>query len=237
LVRARKMIETVGDLLHAFAVWLRQGLAATEVTLLRASDTRTDGVSLIVTGVAPAKRAGNSLESFAVDVSALLVADRDNPAAAATLAGELAFLLAPGFWLDAEGERREIRVEDGAVDACRSLGLNSPLAILTSLPFARARQARRTKPVLEPLVVEIGEIGQLEGVVLGAAEGGTPKPMPGALVSAPDFARSTLCGADGRFQLTGLPPQGPVGLTVSAKGRSHDWTIAQRSGVRLVIPI
>ncbi|MEI3853638.1 MULTISPECIES: carboxypeptidase-like regulatory domain-containing protein [unclassified Ensifer] len=233
------MADTVGGLLFAFQSWLASEFAPATVRLDVAEPVPNEGISIFVTRVERGTEDRRAGEYLAVDVSVLLVVDHREPAEAANLAGEVVFALSEGQWIDESGKRHRVELVAGTeVDAAlAALGRPRALATLVRLSLVRERERRAVRPVLKPLELEIGEIGQMEGTVVGEIPGSEPRPLPEARVTAPDFRRTTVSDNDGRFRLAGLPPEGPVSLVVSAKGLTHSVSVSKRSGVRLVVPM
>lgn len=232
-------MDTAGDLIGAFQAWLAAQITSAKIALAADGSARTEGISIVVTRVESGALDRGAGARLAIEISALLLVDHPEPTNAATLAGELVFSLSAGQWTDQKGQSHRVdfadsTATDAAVAAC---GRPSALAVLVRLPLVRERKPQAVSPVLKPLVVEIGEMGVLEGIVLGERPGESPLSLPNARVSAAAFGRSTVSGRDGRFRLSGLPPEGVVTLTIEARGSTSLQTVSERGGVKLIVPI
>lgn len=234
------MAHTVGDLTAAFLDWLGSRIAPAAVRLVNVSaGPLPQGASVLLQRVGPHAVERRCGEAQAIEVSLLVVVNCADALEAATVAGELAFALADEAWIDADGAARHFVIAQGedADAARRDLGLPACLATLIRLPLIRERPRRAVKPVLEPLRVETAEIGAMEGAIMGEASGVDPRPVMDARVEAAAYGREARTDRNGRFRLTGLPAQGPVALTVSAKGQSRSFSVNDRTGVLLRLPM
>ncbi|WP_036255693.1 carboxypeptidase-like regulatory domain-containing protein [Methylocapsa acidiphila] len=234
------MAQTVGDLTAAFLEWLGTRAASTTVRLVAPSaGPLPEGAGVLLHRVSPRGAERRCGEAQAIEVSLLIVVNHADALEAATIAGELAFGLSDEIWIDAEGVARHFIIAQGddADTARRALGLPACLATLIRLPLVRERPRRAVKPVLEPLRVEMVEFGAMEGAIMGEVSGVDPRPVMDARVEAEAYGREARTDRNGRFRLTGVPAQGTVALTVTAKGRSRSFSVKERSGVLLRLPI
>lgn len=237
------MVQTVGEVASAFCAWLGErlsagpcpGLADVRVDLLPPHASPPEaGIGVLLLKVEPSASLRRPDRS-AVEMSLLVLVRHPDGKTAADWAGELAFVLAD----EDGGAERPFQVTPGeAADTLRrELGLPPCCAMLLRVPALRQRERRPARPVLVRPVVELQALGALDGFVLGEAAGQAAHPLADASVTATEVGRETRTDGRGRFRLTGLPAQGPVALTVTAKGRSRALTVEARNDVVVRIPM
>jgi hypothetical protein len=226
-------------MMAAFKGWLGERAGGVPVAMVRPGDTlAAEGLSIILHHVERGEAARvDGVRTL--DALLLVVAGGKDAAAAATLSGEAMFALHDERWSDAKGETRRLQLESGtaAEEVRRSLGLPPGHAVLVRLPLHRQRDRLPVVPVREPMVMQLNELGVLDGVVMGELKGGKPRPIPDARIEARDFGRFATTDRKGQFRLSGLPDKGPVTLAVAAKGRSLTVSVEDRTGVVVRVPI
>lgn len=95
--------------------------------------------------------------------------------------------------------------------------------------------ATRTPIVTSPLGVEIRELGAIRGKVV--SESGTP--VMSAELHALALDKRVQTDAKGRFVLSGAPVAGAISMTVTARGKSINFSVdtAKQSDVVIVMPM
>jgi len=189
-----------------------------------------EGVDLRLIGLAPhaAPRAASPPLTVAVDY--LLTVRAADPIAEQTGALELLFAAM-------EHEEAEVIVDRDALKLCTDLGLPpGPGFVLRAMvSIARRRAAERAGLVRFPLNIVSGELGLLQGSVLGPGD----TPVAGAVVRVEGLDRSAQTDAFGRFRLPG--PVGakgrPVRLNVRARGIEIDSEVDTENPVILRLPL
>jgi len=111
-----------------------------------------------------------------------------------------------------EREDCEVLADQPVLELCRTLGLAPAPGFVLRARLERARAAPRP-PLVRSVVLNSGEMGRLEGSVVGPDD----IPLAGVLVTAPGLNRDTRSDARGRFALAG--PAGPEPVTLEARRR------------------
>ncbi len=136
-----------------------------------------------------------------------------------------------------EREETEVVADRDALKLCADLSLPpGPGFVLRAMvSIARRRQADRAPLVRFPVTISGGELGVLQGSVLGPGD----TPVAGAVVRVEGVDRTAQTDAFGRFRLRG--PVGaknkPVRLNVRARGVEIDSEVETDSPVILRLPL
>jgi hypothetical protein len=105
---------------------------------------------------------------------------------------------------------------------------------LIRMPVRRLRTLPEAKPVLHPMVVEIGEVTSLRGNVVGPDS----IPWPGARVELPSLQMSTRTDVDGYFQFNVIPREPSTKrLRITAKRRVFEVEVEQPPAPREAVRV
>jgi len=85
--------------------------------------------------------------------------------------------------------------------------------------------------VEHPLNLKLSELGLLEGVI----QSQTGVPIAGAKIEAPHLNKKVTSDAWGCFRIAGAPPDKPVILDISAKGRAIEFALTAGEPANIVI--
>lgn len=219
--------ETTRDLIG----WTQEVLPGRAVVARSLSDRDCgEGVDLRLVGLAPhaTPRAASPPLTLAADY--LVTVRAADPIVEQT--GAMALLFAA-----MEHDAAEVVLDRDALKLCAALNLPpGPGFVLRTMVSAVSRRAAaRTALVRFPLTIDAGELGVLQGSVLGPND----TPVAGAVVRVEGVDRTARTDASGRFRLHG--PVGaknkPVRLNVRARGVEIDSEVKTDSPVILRLPL
>lgn len=130
----------------------------------------------------------------------------------------------PGF--DVEG----FRAGESTVPRPAEL---EPASLSIVARMVRPLEAAPAAIVTQPLDVRLRELGRIEGKVV--TEAGTPVML--ARIDAPDLGKRVVSDTAGRFTIVGVPADGSVSLTVTARNRSVDVSVDVGKQTELVVVV
>jgi hypothetical protein len=188
-----------------------------------------EGVDLRLVGLAPHAAPRAATPPLILTADYLLTVRAADPIAEQTGAVELMFAAM-------EQEDAEVVLDRDALRLCVDLGLppGPGFVLRTMVSIARRRQAKRAALVRFPLNVVSGELGLLQGSVLGPGD----MPVAGAVVRVEGLDRAAETDAFGRFRLKGPVDGGkPLRLNVRARGVEIDSEIETGRPVILRLPL
>jgi hypothetical protein len=211
--------------------WTQEVLPGRTVVARSLSDRDCgEGVDLRLVGLAPhaAPRAASPPLTMTADY--LVTVRAPDPIVEQTGAMDLLFAAM-------EHEETEVVLDRDPLKLCAELNLppGPGFVLRATVSIARRRQADRAGLVRFPLNIVSGELGVLQGSVLGPGD----TPVAGAVARLEGLDRSTQTDAFGRFRLHG-PVGGkgrPVRLNVRARGVEIDSEVETGSPVILRLPL
>lgn len=225
------MPEGLEETTRGLIGWTQEVLPGRTVVARSLSDRDCgEGVDLRLIGLAPyaAPRAASPPLTLTADY--LVTVRAADPIVEQTGAMELLFAAM-------EHDDTEVVLDRDALKVCAELDLppgpGFVLRAMVSIP--RRRVADRAGLVRFPLNIVSGELGVLQGSVLGPGD----TPVAGAVVRLEGLDRSAQTDAFGRFRLPG-PVGGkgkPVRLNVRARGVEIDSEVETGSPVILRLPL
>lgn len=219
--------ETTRDLIG----WTQEVLPGRTVVARSLSDRDCgEGIDLRLVGLAPhaTPRAASPPLSLIVDY--LLTVRAADPIIEQTDAMALLFAAM-------EHDETEVVLDRDALKLCADLDLppGPGFVLRATVSIARQRPAERAALVRFPLNINAGELGVLQGSVLGPGD----TPIADAVVRVEGVDRTARTDAHGRFRLRG--PVGaknkPVRLNVRARGVEIDSEVETGSPVILRLPL
>jgi hypothetical protein len=225
------MAEGLEETTRELIGWTQEVLPGRTVVTRSLSDRDCgEGVDLRLIGLAPhaAPRAASPPLTLAADY--LVTVRAADPIVEQTGAMQLMFAAM-------EHDETEVVPERDALKLCAELTLPpGPGFVLRAMvSIARRRAVARAALVRFPLTIDAGELGVLQGSVLGPGD----TPIAGAVVRVEGVDRTVQTDAFGRFRLHG--PVGaknkPVRLNVRARGVEIDTEIKSDSPVILRLPL
>ncbi|TCS14452.1 carboxypeptidase-like regulatory domain-containing protein [Caulobacter sp. BK020] len=136
-----------------------------------------------------------------------------------------------------EYDEAEVALDRDALKLCADLDLppGPGFVLRATVSIARRRAVARAALVRFPLKIDAGELGVLQGAVLGPGD----TPVAGAVVCVEGVDRAAQTDAFGRFRLRG-PVGGkgaPVRLNVRARGIEIDREVETGNPVILRLPL
>ena len=187
-----------------------------------------EGVDLRLIGLAPHATPRAASPPLTLTVDYLLTVRAADPIVEQTGAMELLFAAM-------EHEETEVVPDRDVPRLCADLGLpQGPGFVLrATVSIARRRQAARAPLVRFPLNIAAGELGVLQGSVLGPGD----TPVAGAVVRAEGVDRAAQTDAFGRFRLYGPVGGAVVRLNVRARGVEIDGEVEAGLPVILRLPL
>jgi len=224
---AEGLEETTRDLIG----WTQEVLPGRTVVARSLSDRECgEGVDLRLVGLAPraAPRAASPPLTLVADY--LLTVRAGDPFVEQTSAMALLFAAM-------ERDEAEVVADRDALKLCGELDLPPGLGFVlrATVSTARRHAAARAALVRFPLTIDAGELGVLQGSVLGPGD----TPVAGAVVRVEGVDRTAETDAFGRFRLHG--PVGsktkPIRLNVRARGVEIDSEVKSGSPVILRLPL
>ncbi|WP_246263516.1 carboxypeptidase-like regulatory domain-containing protein [Caulobacter soli] len=189
-----------------------------------------EGVDLRLIGLTPQATPRTISPPLTLTADYLLTVRATDPIAEQT--GAMALMFAA-----MEHEETEVVAGRDALKLCADLGLppGPGFVLRATVTIARRRPADRAPLVRFPLTIAAGELGVLQGSVLGPGD----TPVAGAVVRVEGVDRTAQTDAFGRFRLHG-PVGGknkPVRLNVRARGVEIDSEVETDSPVILRLPL
>ncbi len=187
-----------------------------------------DGVDIRLVGLAPrpAPRAASPSPPLILTADYLLTVRAADAFAEQT--GIMELMLAA-----MEYEHAEVATDRDVPRLCIDLGLPPALGLILRATVSRRRPAVRAPLVRFPLKVASGELGVLQGSVLGPGD----TPVAGAVVRAEGVDRTAQTDAFGRFRLHGPVGDAVVRLNVRARGVEIDDEVEPGHPVILRLPL
>lgn len=217
-------MQTADQVTSSLVAWLHASFADAQILL-------TDG---------PVEKAGEPVVQLAlVDIQVESANNRLAPATVLRLGyfitvsgsdillvhrylGEIVFALAESPLLALpEAEPSVLRLERRG---------EGPLGVAISIPISRARQKVASPPVLFPPVVQIEDMGVVEGMVEDINGGA----VAGAVVELPSLRLRQVTGPDGRFRFHAQPATAGK-LQVTARKHRFSKTATAEIGQRLTL--
>jgi hypothetical protein len=133
-----------------------------------------------------------------------------------------------------EYEHAEVQADRDTLRLCIDLGLAPAPGLVLRAIVSRRRSGERDVPLVRfPLTIEPGELGLLQGSVLGPGD----TPVAGAVVRAEGVDRTAQTDAFGRFRLYGPVGGAVVRLNVRARGVEINGQIEAGRPVILRLPL
>jgi hypothetical protein len=132
-----------------------------------------------------------------------------------------------------EYEHAEVATDRDVPRLCIALGLPPALGLVLRATVSRYRPTTRAPLVRFPLEIAAGEIGVLQGSVLGPGD----TPVAGAVVRAEGVDRTAQTDAFGHFHLYGPVGGAVVRLNVRARGVEMDREVETGRPVILRLPL
>jgi hypothetical protein len=211
--------------------WTQEVLPGRAVVARSLSDRDCgEGVDLRLIGLAPHAAPRAASPPLILEADYLLTVRAADPIVEQTGAMELLFAAM-------EHEQTEVVLDRDVLKLCADLDLPpGPGFVLRAMvSAARRRPAEAAGLVRFPLNIVSGELGVLQGSVLGPGD----TPVAGAVVRLEGLDRSAYTDAFGQFRLHG-PVGGkgkPVRLNVRARGVEIDSEVETGSPVILRLPL
>lgn len=223
------MPEGPEDTTHELVDWAQGVLPDRAVVARTLGDRETEeGVDIRLVGLAPRPSPRISTSPLVLSLDYLLTVRAADPAAEE--AGVLALMLAA-----MEHEEAEVVADANPLRLCIDLGLTPGPGFVMRAPLSRGRRSVQPTPLVRfPLTIASGELGILQGLVVGPND----TPVAGAVVRAEGLDRVVRTDAFGRFRL-----QGPVGegvtvrLNARARGVEIDGQAKAGKPVTLRLPL
>ena len=219
--------ETTRDLIG----WAQEVLPGRAVVARSLGDRDCgEGVDLRLIALTPGATPRAVSPSLALAADYLLTVRAADPIVEQT--GAMALMFAA-----MEHEETEVVSDRDALRLCAGLSLppGPGFVLRAMISIARHRPADRAPLVRFPLTISGGELGLLQGSVLGPGD----TPVAGAVVRVEGVDRTAQTDALGRFRLHG--PVGaknkPVRLNVRARGVEIDSEVETGSPVILRLPL
>lgn len=225
------MAEGLEETTRELIGWTQEVLPDRAVVARSLSDRDCgEGVDLRLIGLAPHAAPRAASPPLILTVDYLLTVRAADPIVEQTGAVRLLFAAM-------EHDETEVVLDRDALTLCADLSLppGPGFVLRTMVSIARSRQAERAGLVRFPLNIVSGELGVLQGSVLGPGD----MPVAGAVVRLEGLDRSAQTDALGRFRLHG-PVGGkgrPVRLNVRARGVEMDSEVDTGSPVILRLPL
>jgi hypothetical protein len=211
--------------------WTQEVLPGRAVVARSLSDRDCgEGVDLRLIALAPHAMPRSAAPPLTLTADYLITIRAADPIVEQTGAMELLFAAM-------EHEETEVVSDRDALEICADLDLPPGLGFVlrATVSIARRRAAARAPLVRFPLTIASGELGVLQGSVLGPGD----TPVAGAVVRVEGVDRTVQTDAFGRFRLHG--PVGaknkPVRLNVRARGVEIDSEVETGSPVILRLPL
>jgi hypothetical protein len=225
------MAEGLEETTRELIGWTQEVLPGRAVVARSLSDRDCgEGVDLRLIGLAPHAAPRAASPPLILTVDYLLTVRAADPIVEQTGAVRLLFAAM-------EHDETEVVLDRDALKLCADLSLppGPGFVLRTMVSIARSRPAERAGLVRFPLNIVSGELGVLQGSVLGPGD----TPVAGAVVRLEGLDRSAQTDAFGRFRLHG-PVGGkgrPVRLNVRARGVEMDSEVETGSPVILRLPL
>lgn len=221
------MPEGLQETTHELVDWARHVLPGRTVSARSLGDRESpEGVDIRLVGLVPrpTPRAASPPLILAADYL-LTVRAAD---AIAEQTGIMDLMLAAMDY-----EHAEVATDRDVPKLCIELGLPPALGLVLRATVSRRRPATRAPLVRFPLKVAAGELGVLQGSVLGPGD----TPVAGAIVRAAGVDRAAQTDAFGRFRLYGPVGDAVVRLNVRARGVEIDDEVEPGHPVILRLPL
>lgn len=123
-----------------------------------------------------------------------------------------------------ENAEMEVEFHGLPFESWIALGAQPRPYFLIRMPVRRHRKLPEAKPVLHPMVVEVGGMTSLRGNIVGPDS----TPWPGARVELPSLQMATRTDVNGYFQFNAIPREpGKKRLRITAKRRVFEVEVAQ----------
>lgn len=219
--------ETTRDLIG----WTQAVLPGRAVVARSLSDRDCgEGVDLRLIGLAPQATPRAAAPPLILTADYLVTVRAADPIIEQT--GVIALMFAA-----MEHDEAEVALDRDALKLCADLDLppGPGFVLRATVSIARRRAGARAALVRFPLRIDSGELGLLQGSVLGPGD----TPVAGAVVRVEGVDRTAQTDAFGRFRLHG-PVGGkgaPIRLNVRARGIEIDREVETGSPVILRLPL
>ncbi len=223
------MAEGLEETTRELVGWAQDVLPGRAVAARSLGDRESqDGVDIRLVGLAPrpTPRAASPSPSLTLAADYLLTVRAVDAVAEQT--GIMELMLAA-----MEYEHAELATDRDVPRLCVDLGLPPALGLVLRATISRRRPAVRAPLVRFPLKVTSGELGVLQGSVLGPGD----TPVAGAVVRAEGVDRAAQTDAFGRFRLYGPVGGAVVRLNVRARGVEIDGEVEAGLPVILRLPL
>lgn len=224
---AEGLEETTRDLIG----WTQGVLPGRTVVARSLSDPDCgEGIDLRVVGLAPQATPRGMAPPLTLTADYLFTVRAADPISEQT--GAMALLFAA-----MEHDEAEVALDRDALKLCAELNLPPGLGFVlrATVSAARRHAVARAALVRFPLTIDAGELGVLQGSVLGPGD----TPVAGAVVRVEGVDRTAQTDAFGRFRLHG--PVGaknkPIRLNVRARGVEIDSEVETGNPVILRLPL
>lgn len=221
------MRQTADGVTQGLRDWIASVLPDVAVEIFAADDwQKAAGVSLRLLALGPVPLPGPDRAPRALRLDYLLTLSLDDPLAEHRCLGELTF---------AAMERPDYRLlaADEAAGIRRQFGVPAGAGLMIAAELRRERVLERAPLVRRPLVVQAGEIGRLEGVVLGPED----TPLADAIVELPALNLSAMTDHRGRFRFAGTPSGAPQRLAVTKNRVRVEVNAPEGAPVTIRIPL
>jgi hypothetical protein len=178
-------------------------------------------VRLLALAPRPALRAANPPN--VLDLDYLVTVSLDDAAAEQYALAELTLAAA-------DRSDFEIVSTRSAADTCAALGIPVAAGFILRTPLMRERAVKTAPLVRFPLKVESGDVGVVEGSVLGPND----VPIAGAVVTIPGLGRNARTDAYGRFRFAAAL-RDPAGIKLNVKARGVEIDASAKPGESVVV--
>jgi hypothetical protein len=223
------MAEGLEETTRELIGWAQDVLPDRTVVARSLGDRETqEGVDIRLVGLAPrpAPRAASPSPPLMLTADYLLTVRAAD--AFAEQVGIMELMLAA-----MEYEHAEVANDRDVPGLCIDLGLPPALGLMLRATVLRRRPATRAPLVRFPLKIDAGELGVLQGSVLGPGD----TPVAGAVVRAEGVDRTAQTDAFGRFRLYGPVGGAATRLSVRARGVEIDGEVQAGRPVILRLPL
>jgi hypothetical protein len=223
------MAEGLEETTRELIGWAQEILPGRAVVARALGDRESpDGVDIRLVALAPraAPRAASPAPPLTLAADYLLTVRAADAIAEQT--GILALMLAAMDY-----EHAEVATDRDVPRLCIDLGLPPALGLVLRATVSHRRPVERAPLVRFPLKIAAGELGLLQGSVLGPGD----TPVAGAVVRAQGVDRTAQTDAFGRFRLYGPVGDAVVRLNVRARGVEIDDEVDPGHPVILRLPL